>query len=110
MNTLTKNKNRPVEGELSEERIFDDRDLFNADRAANLKVRACLMDRLIDYVQEEGLNQTEAAKRLGVPQPRISYLMNGKISKFTIDFLLNMCSAAGIDVEVNFPGAKTRHP
>lgn len=93
------------EGELVEGSIFDDRDLFGPDRAANLKVRSKLMNRLVAYVQEEERSQEDAAERLGVGQPRVSYLMNGRISKFSIDALLNMCTAAGIEVEVRFPGA-----
>lgn len=81
--------------------------LEDPDRATNLKVRSKLMRRLDDYLREEGLTQEEAADRLNVPQSRISFLVNGKISKFTIDYLLNMCTRAGIEVDVTFPGAET---
>lgn len=83
--------------------VFDD--LFSGEEAANLKIRAKLMDRLIDYVEEHGLSQEEAADHFGVSQPRISYLVNGKISKFSIDALINMCNHAGISVDVHFDGA-----
>lgn len=83
--------------------VFDDRDLFNAEEAANLKVRSMLMNRLTAYVEEHGLSQEEAAAQLGTTQPRVSNLLKGKISKFTIDALLNMCTVAGIEVEVRFP-------
>lgn len=81
--------------------------LEDRDRAANLKVRSKLMRRLDDYMREEELTQEEAADRLNVPQSRISFLVNGKISKFTIDYLLNMCTRAGIEVDVTFRGAET---
>lgn len=77
--------------------------LFTAGEAANLKVRAKLMRRLASYVEEEGLSQTDAAERLGTGQPRVSELLGGQIDRFTIDALLNMCAAAGIEVEVSFP-------
>ena len=32
-------------------------------------------------------------------------LVNGRISKFTIDYLINMCSHAGIEVDISFGGA-----
>jgi predicted XRE-type DNA-binding protein len=101
----SRNESPDAAGELEEGSIFDDRDLFGPDRGANLKVRARLMDRLNAYVEEEGLTQEQAAGRFDVGQPRVSYLMNGRISKFTIDALLNMCTAAGIEVQVSFPGA-----
>ena len=70
-----------------------------------MKIRAKLMDRLIDYIEEHELTQQEAAERFGVRQPRVSYLLNGKISKFTIDALINMCSHAGLEVDVTFDEA-----
>ena len=101
----SRNESPDAAGELEEGSIFDDRDLFGPDRGANLKVRARLMDRLNAYVEEEGLTQEQAAGRFDVGQPRVSYLTSGRISKFTIDALLNMCTAAGIEVQVSFPGA-----
>jgi predicted XRE-type DNA-binding protein len=76
-------------------------------RTANLKVRARLMDHLHDHIRDRDLTQEEAAERFGVPQSRISLLVNGRISKFTIDYLVNMCSRAGIEVELSFGRAKT---
>jgi len=87
--------------------VFDE--LFNRDEATNLKIRAKLMDQLIEYVDEHGLTQGEAAEAFNAAQPRISYLVNGKISKFSIDALVNMCSAAGIDVDVSIDGARAGH-
>lgn len=74
-------------------------------RAANLKVRSKFMNRLADYVEEHGLTQEEAANRFDVDQSRVSHLLNGRISKFTIDYLLNMCESVGIEVDVSFDGA-----
>jgi predicted XRE-type DNA-binding protein len=42
----------------------------------------------------------EAAKLLGVTQPRISDLMRGKIKLFGVDTLVNMIGAAGLHVEM----------
>ena len=81
--------------------------LEDSDRAANLKVRSKLMNRLDDHIREHGLTQEEAAERLEVPQSRISFLVNGRISKFTIDYLLNMCTRAGIEVDLVFGGTPT---
>ena len=86
--------------------IFDDRELFGPDEAANLKVRSQLLNRLAAYVENRGLSQAEAADALGTSQPRVSNLLKGSISRFSIDALLNMCTAAGIEVEVRFPKLK----
>jgi predicted XRE-type DNA-binding protein len=46
------------------------------------------------------MSQAEAAKLMGVTQPRISDLVRGKIDLFSIDTLINMLSAAGLHVEL----------
>jgi len=42
----------------------------------------------------------DAAKTLGVTQPRISDLMRGKVDVFSIDTLVNMLAAAEIRLEM----------
>ena len=66
--------------------------------AANLKIRSQLMDILADYIRQEGITQKEAALRFGVPRLRVSELVNGRISKFTIDKLVNMAARVGLNV------------
>ena len=44
--------------------------------------------------------EEEAAKRLGVPRSRVSELVNGKISKFTIDKLVNMAARVGLTAKL----------
>lgn len=66
----------------------------------NMKLRSSLMMALTEHIKHEGLTQAQAAKLLGVSQPRISDLNRGKIDLFSIDTLVNMLSAAGLHVEV----------
>ncbi len=73
--------------------------------AENMKVRSSLMIALKEHVEHEGLTQAEAAKLLGVTQPRISDLVRGKIDLFSIDTLINMVSAAGLHVEMQISKA-----
>ena len=68
--------------------------------AENMKLRSALMMTLKDHIVRAGLSQTQAAKRFGVTQPRISDLMRGKIDLFAIDTLVNMATAAGLQVEM----------
>jgi predicted XRE-type DNA-binding protein len=68
--------------------------------AENLKVRAALMAELSAYINQAGLTQAQAARRFGVTQPRISDLVRGKIDLFSIDTLVNMLSAAGLQLNV----------
>jgi predicted XRE-type DNA-binding protein len=59
------------------------------------------MIALKDYIVAEGMTQAEAAKKLGVTQPRISDLMRGKINVFAIDSLVNMVARAGLRIEMH---------
>jgi len=66
----------------------------------NLKVRSVLMMELKGYMKRTGLSQAQAATLFGVTQPRISDLVRGKIELFSIDALVNMASAAGLQIEM----------
>ena len=77
------------------------RDLgFDALEAENLRIRAALMNALIAHIGKQRLTQAQAAKLLGVTQPRVSNLMRGKISLFSIDTLLNLLARAGLRVDL----------
>ena len=71
------------------------------EEAENMKIRAALMRAVEDRIKAEGWSQTEAAKRLGVTQPRVSDLVRGKIDLFSIDALVNMVASAGLHVSVD---------
>ena len=73
---------------------------FGKDEAENLKLRAELMMKIEDYVRVSGRTQVEAAKRLGLSQPRLNDLLRGKIDKFSLDALVNMLAKAGMRIEI----------
>lgn len=73
---------------------------FNEHEASNLKVRSLLMRSITQYIESEGITQSEAAERFGVSQPRISDLMRGKLHVFTVDTLINMLYRVGYRVNL----------
>lgn len=73
--------------------------------AANMKARAELMRAITEYIRTSGMTQAEAAKTLGVTQPRISDLMRGKVDIFSLDTLVNMLAAAEIQLELRLKKA-----
>lgn len=79
--------------------VFDDLG-FEATEAANLKIRAALMRAIEEEIAKKNLTQTQAAKLLGVTQPRISDLQRGKLHLFTIDMLVNMLTKLGKPVSL----------
>jgi predicted XRE-type DNA-binding protein len=71
-----------------------------AAEAENMRLRSTLMMALKDHIERTGLSQATAAKLFKVTQPRVSDLMRGKIDLFSIDTLVNMLTAAGLQVEI----------
>jgi len=74
---------------------------FPPEEAQNLLLRSDLMTRIERYAKVSGLNQKDAAARLGVTQPRLNDLLKGKIEKFSLDALVNMLGRAGMRVELS---------
>ncbi|MGI2031015.1 helix-turn-helix domain-containing protein [Rhizobium panacihumi] len=68
--------------------------------AENMKLRSHLMMSLERHIRSKNWTQAEAARLLKVTQPRISDLLNGKISLFSLDTLVNMLVASGLRVEM----------
>ncbi len=75
------------------------------EEAANLQARADLMDGLTHLVAAEGWTQAEAARRCGVTQPRMNDLLRGRISRFSLDALVNMAAACGWRVRLELVAA-----
>jgi predicted XRE-type DNA-binding protein len=73
--------------------------------AANLTLRSDLMMKIEAIIKKNGWTQAAAAKRCGVTQPRINDLLRGRISKFSIDALVNIAAALGRRVKVKFEDA-----
>jgi predicted XRE-type DNA-binding protein len=75
------------------------------EEAANLTLRSDLMNQIEELIQESGWTQAEAAKHCGVTQPRINDLLRGRISRFSLDALVNIASALGRRVKVSLEDA-----
>ena len=81
---------------------------FSVEEAASLNLRCSLMDALEDILKKRRLTQAEAAKLLGVSQPRVSNLVRGRIDLFSIDALVEMLARAGIRVNVRLSNGRRR--
>ena len=70
------------------------------EQAANLRARAELMQKIAAIVKESGWTQAEAAKHCGITQPRMNDLLRGRVSRFSLDALVNIATATGRQVHV----------
>jgi len=75
------------------------------EEAANLRVRSDLMDKISVIIEASGWTQTEAASHCGVTQPRINDLLRGRISRFSLDALVNIAAALGRRVQIALEAA-----
>ena len=70
------------------------------EEAENMRLRSVLMTALKGHLTRTEMSQAQAAKLLGVTQPRVSDLMRGKINLFGLDALVNLATAAGLHIEM----------
>ncbi|HUY81995.1 MAG TPA: XRE family transcriptional regulator [Acidobacteriaceae bacterium] len=75
------------------------------EQAANLRVRADLMRHIVAIVKKGKWTQAEAARRCGVTQPRINDLLRGRISRFSLDALVNIAARLGKRVRLKLEAA-----
>ena len=95
---------------MSEETIQSFASVWDAiadtpEEAANLSLRSDLMDQITVILKQGGWTQAEAAARCGVTQPRINDLLRGRISRFSLDALVNIASALGRRVTIRLDAA-----
>ncbi len=65
-----------------------------------LLVKAELAYKISSIIAKLGITQVEAAKLLGIDQPKISALINGKLSDFSTVRLFRFLNSLGRDVEI----------
>ena len=69
-------------------------------QAASMRARAELLMALQNWIKVADITQAEAASRFGITQPRMSDLVRGKITLFSLDALMDMATVAGLDPHV----------
>ncbi len=75
------------------------------EQAANLRARAELMQQIAAIVEKNRWTQTEAARHCGITQPRMNDLLRGRVSRFSLDALVNIATAIGRRVHVELETA-----
>ena len=68
--------------------------------ALNMKLRASMVREIRAKLAAKGWTQTRAAAELGISQPRVSDLLNGKLSRFSLDALVTILAKLGSNVEL----------
>ena len=63
------------------------------------------MQKIVARLKQHEWTQAEAARRCGVTQPRINDLLRGRVSRFSLDALVNIATALGCRVRVDLEAA-----
>lgn len=71
------------------------------EEAENMKIRSMLMRQICSFIKRKKLTQSEVARLCKITQPRASDLVNERISKFSLDALVNIAAAAGLHISVS---------
>src|SRR5947209_14944890 len=97
MNRQVKSMKAKTEHTQSSGNIFADLGLPDADERM---LKAQLAVQIRRFIDEKGWTQTEAAEAVGLDQPKVSYLLRGRLAGFSVDRLLNILNRLGHSVEV----------
>lgn len=73
--------------------------------AANMAARAELMCQIAALINSREWTQTKAAQACNLTQPRINDLLRGRVSRFSLDALVNIAASLGQRVQVQIDAA-----
>ena len=102
---MIKNGNKP--SHVSRSDVFEDLG-FSPEEAAVLRMKTQLHIEIMRAIEKKGLTPRQLEKVLDVPQPRVSELLNGKISRMTADLLTKYLYRLGREVEMKTKASHRR--
>ena len=86
-----------VEVTRSSGNVFADLGLHDAEK---LKIKSGLVIEIRKAMRLQGLTQQEAAKRMGITQPKVSDMMRGDFSNLSERKLMDCLNRLGYDIEI----------
>ena len=93
-----------VEVQQSSGNVFADLGLPDAEK---LKIKTGLIIEIRKAMRSLGLTQLEAAKRMGITQPKVSDMMRGDFTNLSERKLMDCLTRLGYDIEIKVRPAKT---
>ena len=94
---LNKAKARDTVVKPSSGNVFADLAVPNSREAL---AKAELAHRICEAISQRRLTQAQAARLLGIDQPKVSALLRGKLDGFSTERLFRYLNALGQDVEI----------
>ena len=100
-------KTRPINGievHRGTANVYADLGLLDADK---LKIKSGLVIEIRKAMRNLNLTQQEAAKRMGITQPKVSDMMRGDFSNLSERKLMDCLTRLGYDIEISVRPAKS---
>ena len=82
---------------VSSGNVFADLGVPNPEEAL---AKAELANKISVLIRERGLTQAKAAKLLGIDQPKISMLLRGRLTGFSLERLMRFLMLLGQDIRI----------
>ena len=96
-NKTTKTRPKDEDVRVGSGNVFADLGLSGADERL---AKAELAHEICALIKSAKLTQIQAARRLGVDQPKVSALIHGRLKDFSTDRLLRFINLLGRDVHI----------
>jgi predicted XRE-type DNA-binding protein len=86
-----------IEVEMSSGNVFADLGLADAEK---LKIKSGLVIEITKAIRKLGLTQEEAARRMGIVQPKVSAMLHGNFANLSERKLMDCLNRLGYDIEI----------
>jgi predicted XRE-type DNA-binding protein len=73
---------------------------LGVDNPEEVLTKAKLVGLIWDEIEHRGLTQKAAADLMGIDQPKVSALMNGRLANFSSERLMRLLNALGQDIDI----------
>lgn len=93
----TKNNPENIEYSIGSGNVYADFGFSNPEEA---KTKAELAILITGIIKDKGLTQQQAAEVMNIDQPKVSKIIRGILSEFSIERLLKFVLALGFDIEI----------
>jgi predicted XRE-type DNA-binding protein len=94
---VAKSRFEDIDIERSSGNVFADLGLANAEQ---LKIKSGLVIEIVRAIRRLDLTQAQAAKRIGISQPKVSALLRGDFSNLSEQKLMECLNRLGYDIEI----------
>jgi predicted XRE-type DNA-binding protein len=98
---------KKIEYEESSGNVFADLDIPNPEEAL---AKAKVARKIRNIIKKKKLTQAKAAKILKIDQPKVSLLLRGYLTNFSLERLFRFLNDLGQDVYISItPSSRSRH-